>query len=48
MGGTRSTRGIDEKCIQYFGRENLKGGEHSDVDERIILKWILGKQCEKL
>jgi hypothetical protein len=43
--GTCSTHGRDEKCIQNFGRE-LKGRalENLDVDRRIILEWILGKQ----
>jgi hypothetical protein len=29
------------KCVEGFG-----GGEHEDVDERVILKWILRKELE--
>jgi hypothetical protein len=41
-----STHGRDEKGIQSFWSENLKGRKYSedpDVDGRIILEWILGK-----
>jgi len=41
----------DEKCIQNFWLEILKGRDHSEVlgiDEKIILDWILGKECGKL
>jgi hypothetical protein len=49
MGGARSTHGRD-RCTQYIllksnGRDHL---EDLDVDWRIILKWILGKQAGKL
>jgi hypothetical protein len=46
-----STRGRDEKCIQYFGWENLKESDHSEglgVDRRTILEWIIGKQGGKV
>jgi hypothetical protein len=45
MGGTYSTRGRDEKCIQILvGKSEV--GDHSEdlgVDGRIILEWILWK-----
>jgi len=40
VSGASSTHGKDEKCIQSFGRKNLKGRESSEdpgVDGRIIL-----------
>jgi hypothetical protein len=42
---------IDEKCIQNFGQENMKGRDHSDdlgIGGRIILEWILQKQSGNL
>jgi hypothetical protein len=51
MGGMCSTRGSDEKCIQYFGCWNVKGRDHSEnlvKDGRIILEWFLGKLSRKL
>jgi hypothetical protein len=39
ISGACSTRGGDEKCIQYFGFENLNGRDHSKdvgVDGEII------------
>jgi hypothetical protein len=47
MGGASSTDGIDEKCIHYFGCENLKGRDYEwvlDVNGNTALEWILGKQ----
>jgi hypothetical protein len=38
--------GRDEKFIQNFWSENLKGTDHAEdlaVDGRIILEWILEK-----
>ena len=46
MGGTRSTYGGEEKCVQGFGGGNLRKRDHLDdpgVDGRIILKWIFRK-----
>jgi hypothetical protein len=46
MAGTRSTNGRDDKCSQPFRFEDVTGGdhfEHLEVDERIILKWMLRK-----
>jgi hypothetical protein len=37
-----STHGKEGKCIQYFGLKTYS--EDIDVDGRIILKGILGKQ----
>jgi hypothetical protein len=39
-----STRRIDEKYVQYFGRKKLKGRYHLEVigvAGKIILKWLL-------
>jgi len=50
MGGARSTHGRDKKCIHSFGQIKWRE-EHSEglcVDRRIILEWILGKQCGKV
>jgi CRISPR/Cas system CMR-associated protein Cmr1 (group 7 of RAMP superfamily) len=36
--------GMEEKCMQRFWWDNLKGRGHKEdmgADERIILKWIL-------
>jgi hypothetical protein len=36
----------DEKCIQNFSSENLKGGDHVEdlgVNAEIMLQWILRK-----
>jgi hypothetical protein len=45
--GACCTHGRDEKCVQNFRLEFLKGRDHSEdvrgVGERIILKWILRK-----
>ena len=44
MGGTCSTYGGEERCIQGFGGGNLKEREHSvDLrgDGRILIKWIV-------
>jgi hypothetical protein len=41
MGGACSTNGRDEKCVQKFWSENLKGRDHLEdlgVDGRIILE----------
>jgi hypothetical protein len=38
--------GGEEKCMQGIGRENLRERDHledSDVDGRIILRWIFRK-----
>jgi hypothetical protein len=46
MGGVCSLRGRDEKCIQYFGLENLKGREHLEdrgINREVIIEWVLGK-----
>jgi hypothetical protein len=46
MGGACSAHGRDEKCVQKFWFESLKGRDNSEdlvVDGRIILKWILWK-----
>jgi hypothetical protein len=46
MGGACSTYGGKERCIQGFGRGNLKEREHLEdpcVDERIILRRIFRK-----
>jgi hypothetical protein len=45
MGGACNMHGGDDKCIQHFLLESLKGREHSKyvgINGRIILKWILG------
>jgi hypothetical protein len=45
MGGTCSTCGGEERCIQFLW-ENLSERDHLEepgVDERIILKWIFSK-----
>jgi hypothetical protein len=47
--GTCSMCGRDEKCIQYFWLEKLKGRDHSEdlgIDGKIVLEWFLGKWCE--
>jgi hypothetical protein len=47
MGGPRSTHGRDEKMHITFWLENLNGRKHLEdlnVDGKIILEWILGKQ----
>jgi hypothetical protein len=43
MGGARGTYGRQDRCIQGLGRrpEGKNYLEYLDVDERIILKWIL-------
>jgi hypothetical protein len=46
MGGEYITHRGDEKCIQYFCLEELKGRNHSEelgVDGKEILESILGK-----
>jgi len=46
MNGTYTGHWRDEKCIQNYGRQNLKVRDHSDdlgVDGRTILERILGK-----
>jgi hypothetical protein len=40
MGGTRSTHGIDEKCIQYFGWKVKDHSGDLGIDGKIILEWI--------
>jgi hypothetical protein len=46
MGETCSRHTRDEKCIQNFGRENVKARDNlGNVGvNRIILSWILKKQ----
>jgi hypothetical protein len=42
MGWAFNMHEKDEKCIQNFGQKILKGRDDlGDVDERIILRWIL-------
>jgi hypothetical protein len=46
VGEACSIHGIDEKCVQNFcwslkGRDHL---EYQGIDERIMLKWISGKE----
>jgi hypothetical protein len=50
MVGSCSTHGGDEKCVQILlGKPEGKGPVgYLDVEGRIILKWILGKQGERL
>jgi hypothetical protein len=46
VGGACSTYGRNEKCVEIFFSENVKGKnifEDLSVDERIILKWVLKK-----
>jgi hypothetical protein len=46
MGWACNKHGRDEKCIQNFGRKNLKGREYLedlDVNGKVILELILGK-----
>jgi hypothetical protein len=46
MGWACGTLGRDEKSVQNFGRENLKGRDYSEelgICGRIVLEWILGK-----
>jgi hypothetical protein len=41
----------DEKCIQNFWSENLKGRnhlEHLGINEKIILEWILWRLNGKM
>jgi hypothetical protein len=41
----------DEKCLQNFGRKNMKGRDHLErlgVYGKIILKWVLGKKGRKM
>jgi hypothetical protein len=43
MGGSCSTYGSDEICLQNVGWVKLKGRDHSEdlgVDGRIILEWL--------
>ena len=43
MGEACTTFWGREKCVQVFGRENLRERDHlenPDVDGRIILRWI--------
>jgi len=50
MGGSCSTHGRDEKCMQNL-LENLKGRNHSEdlgEDGRKILEWITGKRDGKM
>jgi hypothetical protein len=51
MDGTYRRYGRDEKYIQNFGGENLKGRDDSEepgVADKIILELILWKWCEKM
>jgi len=46
-----SSRWRDENSYKIFVDKNLKGRGHSedqDVDEKIILEWILGKYFWKV
>jgi len=45
MGGTRSARGRDEKCVEYFSRKIWKNVtiRKKGVDVKIILERILRK-----
>jgi hypothetical protein len=45
MGEACNAHGGDEKCVQILvgRREGKNHSEGLGVDERIILKWILGK-----
>jgi len=46
MSGACSAYGGEERCIQGFGRENLRERDHlgdPDVDGRITLRWIFRK-----
>jgi hypothetical protein len=46
MGGTCSTYGGEEICVQVFFGGNLRKSDHleyPDVDGRIILRWIFRK-----
>jgi len=41
MGGKCSTHERNEKCVQNFGRKNLRGRDHSinlDADEKVKIK----------
>jgi hypothetical protein len=45
MGRACSVHGGDEKCVQNVGKpEGKRPLRRPCVDERIILKWVLGKQ----
>jgi hypothetical protein len=48
MGGICSMSRGDEKCIQYFGCKNLDHSDDLDLDGKIILELILGKQGGKV
>jgi hypothetical protein len=46
MDGACSAYGERERCVQGFGGENLREGDHwgdPGVDGKIILGWIFGK-----
>jgi len=43
---TCSTHEKDDKCIQTFGRKNLKKRDYLEdkgVDGRILVEWMFGK-----
>ena len=46
MGGACSAYGGEERCIQGFGRGNLRERDHlgdPDINGRIILRWMFRK-----